>query len=99
MLNVTEEVKNPERNFPIAVLAALAITTVIYIGIAITAVSVLPHAKLAASGQPLVDVVKTAAPWFPSAIFSFIACLRLLTPGCSISSWAPGWSMAWRGRD
>ena len=81
MLNVTEEVKNPERNFPIAVLAALAITTVIYIAVAITAVSVVPHAELAASGQPLVEVVKRAAPWFPSSAFSFIALFAIMNTG------------------
>ena len=77
MLNVTEEVKNPERNFPIAVLAALGITTLIYIAVAITAISVMPHAELAASGQPLVDVVRRAAPWFPPAMFSFIALFAI----------------------
>lgn len=81
MLNVTEEVKNPERNFPIAVLAALGVTTVVYIAIAITAVSVIPHAQLAASGQPLVDVVKAAAPSFPSAVFSFIALFAITNTG------------------
>jgi len=81
MLNVTEEVKNPERNFPIAVLTALAITTVIYIAVAVTAVSVVPHAELAASGQPLVEVVKRAAPWFPSGAFSFIALFAITNTG------------------
>jgi amino acid transporter len=52
--------------FPIGVMVALAVTTVIYIAISITAVSVVPHAQLAASKQPLVDVVKTAAPAFPA---------------------------------
>ena len=77
MLNVTEEVKNPARNFPIAVIAAVAITTVIYICVAITAISVVPHAELAASGQPLVEVMKRAAPWFPSGAFSFIAIFAI----------------------
>lgn len=77
MLNVTEEVKDPARNFPIAVLVALAITTVVYIAVSLTAVSVVPHAELAASGQPLVEVVKRAAPWFPSGAFSFIALFAI----------------------
>lgn len=77
MLNVTEEVKDPARNFPIAVLAALAITTVIYIAVGVTAVSVVPHAELAASGQPLVEVVKRAAPWLPTGAFSFIALFAI----------------------
>ncbi|MGI8605273.1 MAG: APC family permease [Verrucomicrobiales bacterium] len=81
MLNVTEEVKDPHRNFPIAVLAVLGITTVIYIAVAITAVSVVPHADLAASGQPLVEVVRRAAPWFPSGAFSFIALFAIVNTG------------------
>ncbi|HEX8295478.1 MAG TPA: amino acid permease [Chthoniobacteraceae bacterium] len=81
MLNVTEEVKDPQRNFPIAVMAALGITTLIYIAIAITAVSVVPHAELARSGQPLVEVVKRAAPDFPSGIFSFISLFAITNTG------------------
>jgi amino acid transporter len=77
MINVTEEVKDPRRNLPIAVVVALAITAVIYIAVAITAVSVVPYAKLAASGEPLVDVVRAAAPWFPPGVFSFIALFAI----------------------
>jgi APA family basic amino acid/polyamine antiporter len=77
MLNVTEEVKDPVRNFPIAILAALGITTVIYIAVSVTAVSVVPYAELAASGQPLVEVMKRAAGWFPSGAFSFIALFAI----------------------
>ena len=77
MLNVTEEVKNPRRNFPIAVMVALAITTVIYMLISITAVSVVPYQTLAKSGQPLVDVVTTAAPGFPREVFSFISLFAI----------------------
>ncbi len=73
MLNVSEEVKDPQRNFPRGVVLALLITTVIYMAIGITAVSVVPYAELAKSGQPLVDVVRRAAPWFPPVAFSFIS--------------------------
>jgi amino acid transporter len=77
MSNVCEEVKDPRRNFPLGVIGAVAITSVIYMAIGITAVSVLPYQKLAASGQPLVDVVTTAAPWFPPAVFSFISLFAI----------------------
>lgn len=73
MLNVAEEVKEPRRAIPLGMLLAIAIATLIYILIAIVAVSVVPHAELAASGEPLVEVVRRAAPWFPSAAFSGIA--------------------------
>lgn len=77
MLNVSEEVKDPARTFPRAVVIAVAITTVIYIAVAITAVSVVPWQQLAQSNQPLVDVVRTAAPGFPISVFSFIAMFAI----------------------
>lgn len=81
LMNVSEEVKNPQRNFPRGILIALLITTVIYIVIAITAVSVLSPAELAASKQPLVDVVAKAAPTFPSWLFSLIALFAIANTG------------------
>lgn len=81
MINVSEEVKNPRRNFPIAVVIALATTTVIYLAVGITAVSVLHYTELGASTQPLVDVVVRAAPGFPSIVFSCIALFAIVNTG------------------
>lgn len=81
MINVAEEVKNPRRNLPIAILVALAITTVIYIAVSITAVSVMHYSELKDSPQPLVDVVRNAAPWFKSEIFSYIALFAIINTG------------------
>ena len=77
MSNVAEEVKNPRRNFPIGVITAVIITSIVYIAVSITAVSVVPYKDLAASGQPLVDVVTTAAPSFPPIVFSAIALFAI----------------------
>jgi amino acid transporter len=77
MLNVSEEVKDAPRTFPRAVVAALIITALIYAAVAITAISVVPWRELAASNQPLVDVMKRAAPWFPSPLFSAIALFAI----------------------
>lgn len=73
MLNVAEEVKEPHSTLPRAMLLALVIASLIYMTIAVVAVSVLAPAILGASGQPLVDVVAKAAPWFPTGAFSLIA--------------------------
>lgn len=73
MLNISEEVKEPERNIPRGLLLAVFLSSVIYMIISLIAVSVIPAAQLAQSKQPLVDVVKTAAPWFPTPLFSLIA--------------------------
>ena len=72
MLNVSEEVKDPERTLPRALVIALLVATVIYMAVAITAVSVLPPDVLAKSPAALVDVVTTAAPWVPRWLFTGI---------------------------
>jgi amino acid transporter len=77
MINVTEEVKNPRRNFPIAVVVALIVTTLIYMAVAISAVSVGGWKTLATSSQPLVEVVAIGAPGFPIGIFSLIALFAI----------------------
>lgn len=72
MLNVSEEVKNPERNMPIAMIGAMLMVSVIYIAVSITAVSVVPWQDLASAPGPLRAVIERAAPWFPAIGFTFI---------------------------
>jgi basic amino acid/polyamine antiporter, APA family len=69
MLNVSEEVKQPERTVPLALICAMLAATVIYMAVAITAVSVVPWRELAASPGPLTEVMARAAPWFPEIAF------------------------------
>ncbi len=64
ILNVGEEVHDAPRNLPRGLIAAMIAATVIYMAVAITAVSVVPWAQLAKSPTPLMDVAHTAAPWF-----------------------------------
>lgn len=71
-LNVAEEVKNPRINLPLGIILAMAITALLYVGVAITAVSVIPWRELAESKAPLADVMARAAPWFPSWAFIVI---------------------------
>ncbi len=72
MLNVSEEVKTPERTVPAALLLAMVAATVVYMAIAITAVSVVPWRELSQAPGPLTLVVERAAPWFPSWGFTGI---------------------------
>jgi amino acid transporter len=72
MLNVSEEVKQPERTVPIALILAMLAATVIYMAVAITAVSVVPWRELAAAPGPLTEVMARAAPAFPEFIFVVI---------------------------
>ncbi|MCC6446912.1 MAG: amino acid permease [Armatimonadetes bacterium] len=77
MINIVEEVKNPQRVFPRAVALALAITAVIYMAVSVSAISVVPHRDLAASREPLVEVVRRAAPAFPTILFTAISLFAI----------------------
>lgn len=78
IVNVSEEVKDPERNVPKAILFALGIAAVVYILVSWLATRVLGPAALAASNAPLLDVVYRAQPGFPRALFTFIALFAVL---------------------
>jgi amino acid transporter len=69
--NVAEEVKNPERTIPIALVSAMLLATGLYIAVAISAVSVVPYQELSQAPAPLAAVMDRAAPQFPS--FALIA--------------------------
>jgi amino acid transporter len=66
--NVAEEVKNPETTIPIALVSAMLLATLLYIAVAVSAVSVVPHQELAKAPAPLAAVMQKAAPAFPAAI-------------------------------
>jgi amino acid transporter len=71
-LNVAEECHEPQRTVPIGLIAAMAMAAVIYVGVAITAVSVLPWRELAAAPGPLTAVMEKAAPWLPPIVYASI---------------------------
>jgi amino acid transporter len=64
-LNVAEECHDPQRTVPIGIVSAMIVATVLYIAIAVTAVSVVPWRELAAAPGPLAEVMNRAAPWLP----------------------------------
>jgi amino acid transporter len=72
MLNVAEEVKQPRRTMPWGIVVALAVATVLYIGVAVTAVSVVGHRELAANPAPLSAIANRAAPWLPARTYDLI---------------------------
>jgi APA family basic amino acid/polyamine antiporter len=78
MLNVSEEVKDVRRNFPIGLIVAVVITTLVYVLISVVAISVVPSGELAESEKPLVEVVKRAAPWLPTSAYSAIAIFAVM---------------------
>jgi amino acid transporter len=71
-VNVAEECKDPQRTVPIGLIGAMAIAAVLYVLVAITAVSVVPYGELAKAPGPLTEVMNRAAPWFPSVVYTLI---------------------------
>jgi APA family basic amino acid/polyamine antiporter len=60
--NMGEEIIEPEKNLPKALLIALAITTVLYFLVGIAAISVVPSDQLANSKAPMAEVANKAMP-------------------------------------
>lgn len=60
MVNVIEEVKNPLRNFPIAILLAIVLSMICYVSVAYALLQVSSVEQLAQSEAPLADVVARA---------------------------------------
>jgi len=73
MTRMAEEVKNPNRNMPLGLLLAIAITTVLYILVGISAISVVDYKQLSVSNSPLADVVSVTIGKEAFSIFSIIA--------------------------
>lgn len=72
LLNLSEEVKKPERTMPWGIILAVGITTVLYILVSIAAVSVVAYHDLAHAGAPLAAITNVAAPWLPPITFTAI---------------------------
>jgi amino acid transporter len=72
MLNVSEEVRDPVRTMPRALIGALSIVAVLYVAMSITAVSVVNARDLADPrlGPPLAQITTRAAPWLSPWVFT-----------------------------
>ncbi|MBD8650321.1 amino acid permease [Rhizobium sp. CFBP 13726] len=71
-VNMAEECKEPSRLFPRVLLTGLAITGVIYILVAISAITLVPANELGEGETPLLKVIQAGAPAFPISIFAII---------------------------
>ncbi|MEM7280024.1 MAG: amino acid permease [Pseudomonadota bacterium] len=76
MVNVAEEVREPQRTLPLAIYSALILAALLYVLIALVAILTLDLETLATSEAPLVDVVAAAGNPNASrliAIFSLLS--------------------------
>ena len=71
--NIAEEVKNPAKNLPRAIIYSIIITTVLYCLTAISVVSILPYSEIASSPAPLNSVTSAILGPIGGLIMSFIA--------------------------
>ena len=76
MVNIAEEVKQPERNLPLGIALVLIITTVLYILVTLAALTTLPMNALAGSQAPLALVVE-AGGLIPVAVIALISAVAV----------------------
>ena len=75
VITLAEETRDPTQTVPRALLLALGISTVLYIAVAVAAMSVLGAGALSASPRPLTDVMAHALGTRSAALVSAIAML------------------------
>lgn len=68
MVNVAEEVRDPTRNLPRAILLAIGVSTLLYLLVALVAVLALPPQELARSRAPLALIYERATGGAPTLI-------------------------------
>ena len=76
-VNLAEETEEPARSFPRALFVGLAITGVIYLGVAFVSSMMLPASELSESSGPLLAVVEAGGVNFPPKLFAAIALLAV----------------------
>ena len=89
--NLSEEVKEPKRNVPRALLISVIITSIIYVLVAIAVISLVDPKTLASSKSPLTQALGNISPWMgdclavaalfataSTALISLISISRLL---------------------
>ncbi len=77
MVNIAEEVVEPERNMPRAIIVALIVTTLIYMLVAAACVAALPIDVLRNSEAPFADILR-AKSQIPPSIISAISIVAIL---------------------
>lgn len=77
MVNVAEEVKEPEKNMPRAILIALVVSTLLYALVSLVAIANLTPAELKASAAPLADIYTSATGNKPIVI-TFVSIFAVI---------------------
>ncbi len=96
---LSEEVRDPTRNVPRALLLAIAVTTFVYVAVAAVAVSVVPWERLASAEAPLAEVVRVAGWGRFSNVLALVALFATFNTVLLLLATAPRamYGMAQRG--
>ena len=76
-VNLAEEAREPERDYPRALFGGLLIAGTVYVLVTVVASMVVPTGRLAGSDAPLLEVVQTGPLSVPTEVFSAIALFAL----------------------
>jgi basic amino acid/polyamine antiporter, APA family len=74
---MVEETTNPQRDFPRAFFIGITVTGVVYMLVAFFTTALVSIDVLRETDRDLLEVVRAGAPWFPLALFSFIAMVAV----------------------
>ena len=77
MVNVAEEVINPERNLPVGIIMCLVITTCFYVLVGLAVVLTLPLTKLAGHAAPFVLIIKENSN-IPVVVISLVSMTAIV---------------------
>lgn len=75
--NMIEEVKEPSKNYPRALFAALITAGAVYVLVGLASAVALPPSELAESSGPLLAVVEASGAAIPSWLFSLIVLIAV----------------------
>jgi amino acid transporter len=76
-VNMAEEVRDPVRTFPPALLTGIIAASIIYLLVGFTAAMTVPLDVLTESSGPLLEVVERGLDWDASTLFSVIAMIAV----------------------
>lgn len=79
--NVAEEVRAPQRTLPWGILLAIGLTCLLYTGVSLIVLAVMPLERLAASSAPLLEVLSVAGLTVPPTLFATIALFAVGNTG------------------
>ena len=103
IVNIAEEIRNPGRNLPLAIVISLVIVTLLYLAIAVLVTLVLPPVQLAQTDAPLAMLYSHVTGQSPviitvislvsvmnGALVQIIKASRIIY-GMSRQNWLPSW--------